>query len=211
MSSSPAFLDPVVLPLVRGASVLDAGCGLGRWGALLRSNFWECDGLTAPPLVDGFDAFQPNVDACARTQLYRRVWQQVLPSPLSGQWDTVLASELLEHLPQSGVEASLAILEGAARRRIIVSTPNFPALREAHDTIVGFNQYEAHLSYVARRDLARRGYRIIGAGFGNPDSKLSRALAACGLHPAFALESISRVLPALARQVVAYKDMQPAS
>jgi ubiquinone/menaquinone biosynthesis C-methylase UbiE len=39
VSSSPAFLDPVVLPLVKGTSVLDVACGLGRWGALPQSNF----------------------------------------------------------------------------------------------------------------------------------------------------------------------------
>ena len=206
MSSSPAFLDPVVLPLVKGATVLDVACGLGRWGALLRSNFWECDGMAAPPAVDGFDAFLPNVEICQRSQCYRRVWQHELPAPLSGSWDTVLACEIIEHLPPEAVQETLAILEGVARQRIIVTTPNYPSLRPGHDTIVGFNAYEAHLSRIRPRELRLRGYRITGAGFGNPESRASRLGARLPVRPQFVLESIPRVIPRLATLIVAYKD-----
>jgi len=131
----------------------------------------------------------------------------VLPSPLLEKWDTVLASEIIEHIPQERVEETLAVLERAARQRIILTTPNYPAFRPGHETIVGFNDHEAHLSYVSRRDLERRGYRIIGAGFGNPDSTAGRVFARLRLRPQFALESIPRVIPWLAQQIVAYKDV----
>jgi SAM-dependent methyltransferase len=207
MSSSPAFLDPVVLPLVQGKTVLDVACGLGRWGALLRSNFWECDGMDAPPAVDGFDAFAPNVENCQRTSFYGRVWQHILPAPLEGAWDTVLACEVIEHLPQESVAETLALLEGAARRRVILTTPNFPALREGHDTIVGFNHYEAHRCSISRRYLKQRGYRLTGAGFGNPDSRLARLGARLPLPPQHVLESIPRLWPRFAQLIVAYKDV----
>src|SRR5687768_10925265 len=109
MSSSPSFLDPVILPLIIGETVLDVGCGYGRWGFLIRSNFWEA-GLAAPPTVDGFDAFEPNVELCARSGSYRRVWHQRMPSPLPGSWDTVLACEIIEHIDQSEVEHVLNVL-----------------------------------------------------------------------------------------------------
>jgi 2-polyprenyl-3-methyl-5-hydroxy-6-metoxy-1,4-benzoquinol methylase len=98
MSSSPSFLDPIVLKLLLGESVLDVGCGYGRWGNLIRSNFWESR-LPAPPRVDGIDAFAPNVEFCSRQDCYGRVWRHVLPEPIEGQWDTVLACEIIEHVP----------------------------------------------------------------------------------------------------------------
>jgi hypothetical protein len=39
------------------------GCGLGRLAGLIESNYWEA-GLTAAPAVDGFDAFEPNIEHC---------------------------------------------------------------------------------------------------------------------------------------------------
>jgi len=148
MSSSWSYLDPVVLPLLKGTSVLDAGCGMGRWGALIESNYWEAK-LPRAPAVDGFDVFAPNVEHCRARGVYRRVWEHRMPEPLEGSWDTVLAVEILEHLPQQDVAPALAAFEAAARERVIVSTPNGPAYRDGHDTPTGFNSYEAHISAIA--------------------------------------------------------------
>lgn len=204
MSSSASYLDPVIMPLFVGESVLDAGCGLGRWAGLLRTNFWEA-GLRQPPVVDGFDAFEPNVELCARTGTYRRVWRQELPSPLEGAWDTVLAAELIEHVAEEHVEEVVALLEHAARRRVIFSTPNFPAFRGGGDTIAGFNEWEAHRAYVPRSFFVKRGYRLLGAGFGNPRHPVVRALRP--LRLATSLHSVPRRLPSLAETIVAFKDV----
>jgi SAM-dependent methyltransferase len=203
MSSSWSYLDPVILPLIVGESVLDAGCGLGRWGTLIESNYWEAH-LRTPPVVDGFDAFAPNVEHCLRRGAYRSVWQQELPSPLEGQWDTVLACELIEHLSPEHVDKVIETLERAAVRRVIVSTPNSQYLRPGSDTIVGYNQFEAHLSYVPRDRLRERGYRIIGAGFGRYDSRLARTAKRYGVREL--LTFVPRRLPAIAETIVAVKD-----
>lgn len=204
MSSSSTYLDPVVIPLLVGGSVLDVGCGYGRWGALIRSNFWEA-GLAAPPVVDGIDAFAPNVELCAASTAYRRVWQQELPGPLDGAWDVVLACEVVEHIAQELVGDFLASLELAARRRIILTTPNFPVFREGVDTVAGHNRFDAHLSYVDRGFLRSRGYRLLGAGWGNPRSRLVRAASSLRLAPS--LHSTVRRLPSLAETIVAVKDI----
>jgi SAM-dependent methyltransferase len=203
VSSSWSYLDPVVLPLLLGETVLDAGCGLGRWAALVESNYWEA-GLAAAPAVDGFDAFEPNVEHCRRRGTYRRVWRQTLPSALEGTWDTVLAIELVEHVAAEHVEEVLDALERAARRRIVVSTPNSLLLRPGAETPVGFNPYEAHLGHAPRALFERRGYRVRGVGFGRYNSTLARTAKRLGVRSS--LTSLPRRLPAIAETIVAVKD-----
>jgi SAM-dependent methyltransferase len=206
MSSSATFLDPVVIPLITGTSVLDVGCGYGRWGALIRSNFWEA-GLSAPPAVDGLDAFEPNIGLCESSGAYRRVWLQRLPGPLDGHWDTVLASEVIEHVEQAEVSGVLDTLERAARKRVIITTPNFPYYRGGGDTIVGFNEFEAHHAYVPQEQLRQRGYRLLGAGFCNPRSFLFRVLRKLRMPGRRGLDSLPVVFPSLGHTTVAWKDI----
>ncbi len=117
--------------------MLDVGCGMGRWGALIESNYWEA-GLERAPSVDGCDAFVPNVQHCRRRGAYQRVWAQTMPSRLDGTWDTLLACELIEHIPDEQVTETLDLLEAAAANRVIVSTPNSPMYRPGHETPLGF-------------------------------------------------------------------------
>jgi hypothetical protein len=88
----------------------------------------------------------------------------------------------------------------SARRRIIFSTPNFPYFRRGSETIVGFNPYEAHLSYVPRQFFLDRGYRIIPAGFPNPSLAVMRRLRRAGLvlKPNSPLSALATIFPVLA-------------
>jgi SAM-dependent methyltransferase len=187
-----------------GRTVLDVGCGMGRWGALIETNYWEAH-VDAAPEVDGCDAFEPNVDHCRRRGAYRRVWVQTMPSPLAGTWDTVLASELIEHIPDERVIETLDVLEAAATRRVVVSTPNSPLYRPGSETPLGFNEWEAHVSYVPRSVFSDRGYRLHGAGFGRYNSRLARAAARWGLRKSLA--SLPYRVPAVAETIVAVKDV----
>lgn len=186
--------------------MLDVGCGYGRWCHLIQSNFWEA-GLSKPPLVDGFDAFEANVDYCRKGNSYRRVWHQSMPSPLQDRWDTVLACEVIEHIEQDDVERVITILESAAIRRIIFTTPNWPYFRPGGDTIVGYNAHEAHLSYLPRSFFRKRGYRLLGAGFGNPRNLPSRLIVKLLSGRTSMLNSLPRRVPSLAQSLVAFKDL----
>ena len=148
MSSSHCFLDPVIIPAVRGATVLDVACGYGRWGCLLHSNYWETSG-GAVLEVDGFDAFPQNVALCQSKGVYRRVFQHQLPAPLTGAWDTVLACEILEHLEGDDVAPVLEQLERLATLRVICTAPNWPYFREGGQTRVGYNPFEGGKQAVA--------------------------------------------------------------
>lgn len=204
VSSSWTYLDPAVIPLLVGETVLDAGCGLGRWGALIESNYWEAK-LDRQPEVDGFDAFAGNVEHCRRRGVYRHVWQQSLPSPIEGSWDTVLAIEIVEHVPPEDVERTLDLLEAAARRRVIVSTPNSEILRPGLETPAGFNPHEAHLSYVSRRMLRERGYTVRGVGFGRYNSALAKTAKRLRIRKT--LTFVPWRLPLIAETIVATKDV----
>jgi SAM-dependent methyltransferase len=205
MSSSWSYLDPVILPLITGETVLDVGCGMGRWGALIETNYWEAK-LPAAPAVDGCDAFPANVEHCRRRGTYRRVWEQTLPSTLDGAWDTVLAVELIEHLPAEEIDETFEVLEAAAGERVIISTPNSPAFREGHETPLGFNPREAHVSYVSRTALLERGYAVYGAGFGRYDSRLALWAKGRGIRPA--LNSLPYRFPRIAETLVAVRDVR---
>lgn len=206
MGSSPTYLDPVVIPLIKGDSVLDVACGLGRWGNLINTNYWEA-GLPAPPAVDGFDAFTPNIRICESRGCYRRVWQHRLPERLEGSWDTVLACEIIEHLSEEDAYRAVEMLESVARKRIIFSTPNFLYLRGGRDTEDGHNPDEAHLSHVPRSWFKQRGYKITGAGFGNPDSLIVKAVRKSRLPGQRALSGLPLIFPSLGYLYVAHKDL----
>ena len=187
--------------------MLDVGCGYGRWAHLLKSNYWEAN-MAQPPTIDGVDAFGPNVEHCRASGVYRRVWEQLLPGELHGTWDTVLACEIIEHIPQESVEETLDLLESVARRRVIISTPNYHYLRDGADTVLGFNDHEAHLSYSPRSFFRQRGYTVVGAGFGNPNHWLVRLLVRLFQHRAkFGFQSLPVFWPATAACIVAFKNV----
>ena len=204
MGSSPCYLDPIVIPLIRGSTVLDAACGLGRWGNLIRTNYWEA-GIDCPT-IDGFDAFEPNVRICQATQCYRKVWQHRLPNPIDGKWDTVVACEIIEHLSEQDARRAVEMLEKVAARRIIFTTPNFVYLRGVRETADGFNPDEAHLSHIPRSWFKNRGYKISGAGWGNPESSLVRLLGGLRVRGVRALSGFPQIFPSLGYVYVAHKD-----
>jgi hypothetical protein len=202
MGSSPSRLDPVVLPLIVGTSVADIGCGVGRWGKLIRSNFWEA-GLVTPPVIDGFDAHPASVEQCIREGSYRSARLLHLPAPLGGQWDTVIACEVLEHLKFEDAKLALNELERAAKMRIIVSVPNWAYFREGTEG----NPYEAHLCHMPRAYLRTRGFKLIGVGFGNPSIRGSGLMNKLGISRL--LSGFSLIFPFFGSDLVAYKDITP--
>jgi len=210
MSSSPCRFDPIVIPLIHRdtKTILDAGCGYGRWGCLIQCNSFEAGLTTKYPQIDGFDAFLPNVKLCSQCNYYRKVWHQVMPSPLQDTWDTVLAIEIIEHIEQDKVEKVMNILEKAAKKRIIISTPNWPDFRNGLDQIGGYNEFEAHKSHLPRTYFLKRGYKIIGVGFGNPINSLVNIIRKIKFPSKTICELMPTIFPSLATHLIAYKDIE---
>lgn len=192
--------------------MLDVACGFGRWGCLMRSNYFEW-GLSKPPIVDAIDAFAPNIDYVKKLNVYRNAWQAELPCKIQpATYTTILASEVLEHLPEKAVEQTLAEFEAAAINRVIVTTPNFECLRGGGDSFVGRNEFDHHLSFVSPAFLRKRGYKIYGAGFGNPRTLglkiVVHTLRLFGVKDFTIFSSLTKNLPSLAHTTVAIKDVK---
>lgn len=199
--SSPLTLDPIVLPLMEGQRILDVACGQGRWGYLLGTNYWcvkHRKGEEKPHYVVGVDLFLSFL----KKVKYHRVYDDVVYCHASylpfidESFDTVLASEIIEHLTNGEGTLLLNEVERLARRAVIVTTPNLLRERGGLATPEGFNPYERHVTRWTIKGLRARRYKVYGVGF--LPFVLSPILNAI-------LSPISFIIPFLSTHIVAVK------
>jgi hypothetical protein len=116
--------------------------------------------------------------------------------------------EIVEHLPEAQALELIAAAKRIARRKVIVSTPNYECLRPGHETITGYNELDAHLCYISRRRLRKLGFRVYGVGTRPLPRVLRGALRRLGLldwyqHRArHALGGLGAIFPVLGDNVV---------
>jgi hypothetical protein len=128
-------------------------------------------------------------------------------------FDTVLASEIIEHLPPDQVDRFLESLQRTARTRVIITTPNFSCIRGGSDSPLGHNPLDAHLGYVSIQYLKERGFAVHGAGFGNRTYLRTRIFVklvrifGCK-NPTVWFSGFSYYWPRLGTCIVAYRDSQ---
>lgn len=168
--SSPLEHDPIILPLVDGNTILDVACGRGKWGYLLRVNWWctaRGTGDTEPKMLVGVDIFLPFL----RKVKYHRIYDDVVLCHASyfpfkdNSFDVVLASEILEHVERVEGKLLLQEAERVSRRTVIVGTPHILRKRGGLPTPEGFNPYERHINKWSIKELRSLGYRVVGTGF----------------------------------------------
>lgn len=166
--SSCIYIAPPVLSLIRGNSVLDVGCGMGKWGFLMRLPDVHWWGGKNPEFIVGVDVFLPYLRFCKEHKIYDEIVlcdARKLPfKPMS--FYTVLSAEILEHIPKSDGYAFIANLEKIAKKLIIITTPTRACSLSPQNDIDGI--FQKHISDWTYRELTRLGFKVISLGIRIP-------------------------------------------
>jgi SAM-dependent methyltransferase len=159
-------------------SVLDVGCGVGHNGFLVweRESFlnWERSedlvraGSSPVPAIEkrfkvGLDGHVPYLKRAAELGVYDQLLKVDLRDglPFDAQsFDTVVCTEVLEHLPEPHSCRLLEECERVARQLVLVSVP----LGDHRRTHPGGNRLEDHHSVWTTKRLRNAGYIVQGFG-----------------------------------------------
>lgn len=161
MSSDPKLI-PYVLPLIEGYKILDIACGKGKWGYLLRVDFWyTSSGKSSKKQVEyliGTDVFQPYLNFVKKHEVYDDVILcDALHLPFKDQsFDTSLAIEVIEHLKKKDGDKLLNEAERVSGKSVIITTPHNPFRQ---DSLNG-NVHQTHISKWSAKEFEVRGYNI---------------------------------------------------
>ncbi|WP_431857389.1 class I SAM-dependent methyltransferase [Azospirillum sp.] len=143
--------DPEVAELVAGTEgpVLDFGCGSGALVRAMRGRGLDARGLEIDrePVRQ---ALRPDVAP------YVTLYAGDFPSPYgSGAFDTVIASEVLEHIPDHA--AAISEMARLTRRRLILTVPDIAAipLGTRHRLVPWHLLESTHVNFFNQRSLGR--------------------------------------------------------
>ena len=137
---------------VGSVKLLDIGCGDNSPIQSFSKNLYSV----------GFDAFAPSIEASKNKGIHSAYLEGVVKDlPLHfgvASFDTVLASDLIEHLTKEEGIKLIATMERIATKKVIIFTP------------VGFlpqagvknNPFQEHKSGWSVEDFKKQGYDVIG-------------------------------------------------
>lgn len=141
--------DPEVVELLAGieGSVLDFGCGSGALVRALRARGLDARGLEIDrdPIRQ---ALQPDLAP------YITLYAGDFPSPFeSGRFDTVVSSEVLEHIPDYA--AAIAEMARLTRHKLILTVPDIAAipLGTRHRLVPWHLLESTHVNFFTQRSL----------------------------------------------------------
>ena len=175
-------------------TILDAGCGLGIWGYLLRASRQGSVKLVGIDLARPYLYFvkQRNVyDALVRGDLTSLPFQDKT-------FDYVLAVEVLEHLPKNQGRKLVGELERCCRGKVILTTPNGFRPQEVKGVLT-----ETHLSGWTVGELRSIGFTV--RGIGNRILPFDEDRIALWAFFHFISTPIAQVVPAVAENLIAVK------
>ncbi|MGQ9642167.1 MAG: glycosyltransferase [Candidatus Bathycorpusculaceae bacterium] len=138
-----------ILSLIKGEKILDCGCGIGRWGYLLKKR--DC-------IVVGFDIYKQYLKQAKATDCYFgliRADISCLPFKQKA-FDTSLAIEVIEHAAKEVGWIFLEELKRTSEHRVILTTPE-----GILHLYFGDDHPETHKSGWTKKELESLGFRCV--------------------------------------------------
>lgn len=136
---------------ILGTSVLDLGCGIGRWGYVIKNKKPDVH-------VTGVEIHKPYAEQAMKTGCYDNVLNQSftdLSNIPSKSYDTVIAIETIEHVTKDESIKLLKEMERIAKLKIVISTPSgFYELDTNQDS-------ECHKCGWTKNELQDLGYTVL--------------------------------------------------
>jgi|SRR5579871_3025139 len=139
--------------------ILDVGCGDGAQMSMINSDR-ELN-------VTGLDLYKPYVEKAKKSGVYTNVLLGDVRKMnfKKASFDTVLSSQVVEHLTKIEARKLISTMEKIAKKRIIIGTTNgfFP-----FDPLEGKdgNPLQVHKSGWSIEEFKREGYHVYGQGLG---------------------------------------------
>ncbi|MEM2507607.1 MAG: class I SAM-dependent methyltransferase [Nitrososphaeria archaeon] len=181
---SSVLLDPFIIDMLfdEGKSILDVGCGKGKWGYLVRTSCKPCN------LIIGVDIDREHLEYVKKHKIYDIILCDARRLPLkSATFDIVLAIDVIELLDRKGAYYLIAECERVAREKIVIATPNRSRLN-------------IHTKWTAK-DLKKWGFIVRGVGFSPLGAPVSHRLI-------FGLAVLGYLLPDLSYVLLAWKRLK---
>lgn len=135
-------------------TILDIGCGDGSFMALLNKSHTYS--------VTGVELFPAYIKRAQKTGAYKNVLKHDIRKLTfhKKSFDSVLSSQVIEHITKKEGEKLLEDMEKIARNRVIIGTPNGHFHQEAYDE----NKLQKHKSHWTIKDFEQKGYTVYGQG-----------------------------------------------
>jgi ubiquinone/menaquinone biosynthesis C-methylase UbiE len=192
MSTTTYSLDEVVLNFVAGQRVLDVGCGLGRWGHLIRVHSQTKSSI--PVIIIGID-IERNYLKQVKYVYDERVLCDAAHMPFQSKYfEAVLATAIMEHLTKPNGRRLISECERVTSKLAVIAVPS---------PRTNWGSPE-HISLWTPKEMTLLGYRVFGVR--NYPRFASQNFAIQSLI-AFIIGPLSYWIPAFSSYIVAVKAL----
>lgn len=142
-------------------TLLDLGCGNGDFSYdLFKDNDFQ---------ITGVELYPNSIKQARAKRIYAKIVKGDivnLPKGLKSQYDVVLVSQAIEHLPKKKGYQAIRQWEKRAKK-IVISTPvGFVPFHQLELSDQDRNPYQKHLSGWEVSDFKKMGYQVYGQGWG---------------------------------------------